>query len=492
MKNILSVVSPMSLGASIILASTSLAAIALEATETTVSTEAKSVIKAESTIKNQTGVFEKTLANGLKVIVKPDRRAPTVVAQIWYKVGSSYEFGGTTGLSHVLEHMMFKGTTKIATGKFSKIIAENGGRENAFTSKDYTAYFQQLEKSRLPISFELEADRMRNLILPEEEFSKELPVVMEERRMRTDDKPRSLTFEQFNATAHISSPYHHPVIGWMDDLKNMKVADLREWYQKWYAPNNATLVVVGDVEPEEVFVLAEKHYGPLKPSENIPSLKPRIEAPQFGERRITVKVPAKLPYLLIGYKVPSLNTAENKWEPYALEVLAGILSGGDSARLPKELVRKTQIAVSADVGYDLVSRQASLFIFDAIPSAKFTVADVEKALYAQIETLKTTLVTEKELQRIKAQVVASNVYEKDSIFYQAMSIGTLETVGLPWSVGEQYVDEVRSVTAEQVQLVAKKYFGEMQKTVAILEPIIESTPKSNKASVKHDSIPAGS
>ncbi len=415
-------------------------------------------------------IFESTLDNGLKILVKPDHRAPVVVAQIWYKVGSSYEVGGSTGLSHVLEHMMFKGTKKLAPGQFSKVIAANGGRENAFTGKDYTAYFQQLEKSRLPVSFELEADRMRNLTLPEEEFSKELPVVMEERRMRTDDKPRSLTYEQFNAIAYISSPYHHPIIGWMDDLKNMKVADLRAWYQKWYAPNNATLIVVGDVKPDEVFALAKKYYGPLKRSENIPELKPRIEAPQYGERRLTVKVPAKLPYLLIGYKVPSLNTIKEDWEPYALEVLAGILSGGDSARLPKELVRGKQMAASVDVSYDIISRQAGLFIFDAIPSAKFTVADVEKALYKQMEKVKIERVTEKELQRVKAQVVAGKVYERDSIFYQAMILGQLETVGLPWTMADEYADKIRAVTAEQVQAVAKKYFKDTQKTVAILEP----------------------
>ncbi len=415
-------------------------------------------------------IFESTLANGLKILVKPDHRAPVVVAQIWYKVGSSYEVGGSTGLSHVLEHMMFKGTAKLAPGKFSKVIAENGGRENAFTGKDYTAYFQQLEKSRLPVSFELEADRMRNLTLPEKEFSKELPVVMEERRLRTEDKPRSLTYEQFNAIAHISSPYHNPVIGWMDDLKNMKVADLAAWYKKWYAPNNATLIVVGDVEPEQVFALAKKHYGPLKSSSDIPELKPRIEAPQFGERRLTVKVPAKLPYLIIGYKVPSLKTAKDEWEVYALEVLAGILSGGDSARLPKELVRGTQIAASADVGYDTISRQSGLFTFDAIPSAKSTVADVEKALYEQMEKIKKELVTVKELQRVKAQVVAGDVYEKDSIFYQAMILGQLETVGLPWTKAGEYLDNIRAVTAEQVQQVAKKYFVDAQKTVAILEP----------------------
>jgi len=428
------------------------------------------VVAMAETEKQKPQVFESTLDNGLKVLVKPDHRAPVVVAQIWYKVGSSYEFGGTTGLSHILEHMMFKGTKKLGPGKFSKVIAENGGRENAFTGKDYTAYFQQLEKSRLPVSFELEADRMRNLTLPNEEFTKELPVVMEERRMRTEDKPRSLTYEQFSALAHISSPYHHPVIGWMDDLKNMKVEDLSAWYKKWYAPNNATLVVVGDVEPEAVFKLAKKYYGVLKPSKHIPKLKPRIEAPQYGERRLTVKLPAKLPYLIIGYKVPSLNTAKEEWETYALEVLAGILSGGDSARLPKALVRGSQIAASADVGYDMISRQSGLFIFDAIPSASSSVAEVEKALYAQIEKIKTELVTEKELQRVKAQVLAADVYEKDSIFYQAMSLGQLETVGLPWSIADEYLDKIRAVTAEQVQQVTKKYFNDMQKTVAILEP----------------------
>lgn len=421
--------------------------------------------------KDAPDVYEKTLENGLKVLVKPDHRAPVVVAQVWYKVGSSYEFGGTTGLSHMLEHMMFKGTKKIAPGKFSITIAENGGRENAFTNKDYTAYFQQLEKSRLPVSFELEADRMRNLTLPVEEFEKELPVVMEERRMRTDDKPRSKTYEQFIAAAFISSPYHHPVIGWMDDLKNMKIADLKAWYKKWYAPNNATLVVVGDVEPEAVFALAEKYYGPLKPSNNIPVLKPRLEAPQYGERRIKIKVPAKLPYLVFGYKVPSLKTAEKDWEPYALEVLAGILSGGDSARLPRQLVRKQQVAASIDTGYDLITRQSGLFIFDAIPSAKFSVDDVEKAIYKQIDLLKTTLVTEKELNRIKAQVVASDVYEKDSVFYQAMVLGQLETVGLPWSTANDYVAKVRAVTPEQIQQVVKKYFVDSQKTVAVLEPV---------------------
>ena len=418
---------------------------------------------------SESAVQEFTLKNGLKLLVKEDHRAPVVVTQIWYKVGASYEHNGITGVSHVLEHMMFKGTKKHGPGEFSKIIAENGGRENAFTGRDYTAYFQQLEKSRLPISFELEADRMRNLSLPPDHFKKELAVVIEERQMRTEDKPRALVYEKFNATAWVSSPYHQPIIGWMNDLQNLRVEDLKPWYARWYAPNNATLVVAGDVKADEVLKLAQKYFADIPPSELQP-LKPRIEAPQKGPRRITVRVPAKLPYLLMGYKVPVLKTAKDDWEPYALEVLAGILSGGNSARFPKELVRKQQIAVSADVGYNPYARQAEIFLLDATPAAGHSVEEVEQAILAQLQRLKDRPVTAQELARIKAQVVASKVYERDSLFYQAMQLGTLETVGLGWQRMDEYADRVRAITAEQVQQVAKKYLQEDSLTVAVLEP----------------------
>ncbi len=415
-------------------------------------------------------VHEFTLKNGLKLLVKEDHRAPVVVSQIWYKVGASYEHNGITGVSHVLEHMMFKGTAKHGPGEFSKIIAENGGRENAFTGRDYTAYFQQLEKSRLPISFEMEADRMRNLTLPPDQFKKELAVVIEERQMRTEDKPRSLVYEKFNAAAWISSPYHQPIIGWMNDLQNLTVEDLKPWYARWYAPNNATLVVAGDVNADEVNALAEKYFADI-PASDLQPVKPRIEPPQKGVRRISVRVPAKLPYLLMGYKVPVLKTAEQDWEPYALEVLAGILSGGNSARFPKELVRKQQIAVSADVGYNLYARQAEIFLLDATPAAGHSVEEVEAAILAQLQRLKDKPVTEQELARIKAQVVAGKVYERDSIFYQAMQLGTLETVGLGWQRMDEYADRVRAISAEQVQQVAKKYLLPDSLTVAVLEPL---------------------
>jgi len=415
-------------------------------------------------------VQEYQLENGLKLIVKEDHRAPVVVSQVWYKVGASYEHDGITGISHVLEHMMFKGTKDHAAGEFSRIISENGGSENAFTSQDYTAYFESLEKSRLPISFELEADRMRNLQLEEEEFRKERKVVMEERRLRIEDKPSSLTFEQFRATAYISSSYRIPTIGWMDDLENLQLADLQDWYERWYAPNNAIVVVVGDVQPATVLELAQQYFGPLKPEKLVPP-KPRIEPEQEGPRQVTVKVQAEVPYLVMGYKVPVLNTASEDWEPYALAVLAAVLDGGDSARLARELVRGSQVASSAGASYDLYDRQASLFLLDAVPAGSHSIDEIRMALLAQIKRLQDTPVEAEELERIKAQVVASDVYEQDSTFYQATQIGMLEAVGLDWSVADDYVRRIKGVTASQVQAVARKYLQEKQQTIAVLDPL---------------------
>lgn len=417
-------------------------------------------------------VQQRQLENGLKVIVKEDHRAPVVVSQVWYKVGSSYEYGGITGISHLLEHMMFKGTQKHGPGEFSRLVSENGGRENAFTGNDYTAYFESLEKSRLPIAFELESDRMRNLKLQEQEFTKEKQVVLEERRMRTDDQPRSKTFEHFMAVAYTNSPYRNPVIGWPADIKQLTLDDLKRWYRLWYAPNNATLVVVGDVQPAKVFSQANRWFGPLKPSE-IPPLKARTEVAQHGERRMEVHLPAKLPYLLIGYKVPVLASLpqEQMWEAYALNVLAGILDGGNSARFATRLIRGSQIAAEAGAGYDLYDRLPSLFLLDGTPSQGRTLDDLEKALLEQIESLQQTPVTPEELERVKTQETAEAIYERDSMFYQAMQIGMLETVGLGWQRMDEYVDRIKQVTAEQVQQVAKKYLVADRRTVGRLIPL---------------------
>ena len=428
-------------------------------------------------------ISEKTLANGLKIIVKPDHRAPVVISQVWYKVGASYESGGTTGVSHVLEHMMFKGTKKYPTGEFNKIISRNGGEDNAFTSQDYTAYYQKLEKSRLKVSFDLESDRMRGLLLPEEDFKKEVMVVMEERRWRTDDKPQSLMYEQFQATAFDNSGYHNPTIGWMDDLKNMTVADLSAWYQRYYAPNNAVVVVVGDVEPAAVFQLAEEYFAPLKPFA-IEKIKPRVEREQKGLKRIEMELEAKLPYLLMGYKVPVINTAEQAWEPYALDVLAGILDGGNSARLSKDLIRGSKIATSAGAGYSLDSRMQTLFLLDGVPAKGSTTEQLEEALLQQLQKLKTELVSKDELDRVKAQVISSAVYEQDSMFYQAMKIGAAETVGIGWPLEKKYVDNIKAVTAEQIQQVAKKYFIPTTLTIASLKPIVKNEQKAQESKIQ--------
>jgi zinc protease len=438
-------------------------------------------------------VHEYQLENGLKVLVKEDHRAPVVVTQIWYKVGGSYEHDGITGISHALEHMMFKGTEKFPAGEFSRIISENGGRDNAFTGPDYTAYFQTLEKSRLATSFELEADRMRFLTLPKEEFIKEIEVVKEERRWRTEDKPQSYVYEVMMATAYQTSPYRFPVVGWMQDLNNMTIEDLSDWYQKWYAPNNATLVIAGDVNPEEVYALAKKYFGPLPAGEPI-TMKVQEEVEQHGAKRIKVKRPAELPYLMMAYKTPvvkpgSEDQEQLDWEPYALEVLAGILDGGNSARISSRLVRGSEVAASAGAGYQMVSRLDNLFTMSGTPSKGKTIQELEVALRNEILDLQHNPVTEEELQRVKAQVISGDVYEKDSVFYQAMIIGTLETVGLSWQLADTYVERVKAVTAEQIMEVAKKYLIDDRLTVAELDPLpLEVTPRRRAGGGGHGRV----
>ncbi|NEV62792.1 M16 family metallopeptidase [Thiorhodococcus minor] len=414
-------------------------------------------------------VHERTLDNGLKILVKPNHRAPILTSQVWYKIGSSYEYGGITGVSHVLEHMMFKGTESLEPGEFSRIVAENGGEENAFTGRDFTAYYQNLAKDRLEVSFKLEADRMRHLALQEAEFLKELEVVKEERRMRTDDDPQSLTYERFNAAAFDASPYRNPVIGWASDLDQLKLADLKDWYRLWYAPNNAILVVAGDVEPDAVFALAEKYFGPL-PAEEIRAPKTRSEPEQRGEKRLRVQAPAKESYLLMGYKTPSVGDADEAWEPYALEILSSILDGGDSSRFARDLIRGKKIAASAGAGYSVFQRLPGLFLFEAVPAKGHNVEDVEQAIRAEIARVQSEPVSQDELERVRNQVVAAKVYEKDSLFYQAMILGRLETIGLDWELSETYVDALAAVTPEQIQAVAQKYLRPERLTVAVLDP----------------------
>jgi len=417
---------------------------------------------------------EKTLDNGMKIIVREDHRAPVVVSQVWYRIGATYEHDGISGVSHVLEHMMFKGTETLKPGEFSEIIAANGGRENAFTSKDFTAYFQRIASDRLEICLKLEADRMRNVIFLAEEFKKEVAVVQEERRWRVDNKPKSRLFEQFYATAFLSSPQRIPTIGWMDDLKNLEMQDAADWYKLWYAPNNATLVIVGDVQSEKVFELVEKYFADIKPSEISPP-KPRAEIEQEGERRINLYGQTSSPYLIMGYKTPVLKDfAGDVKDIYALDVLSGILDGGNSARVAKNMLRGKEIAVEAGTSYDAFDRLPGLFLFAGVPNKDATPATLEQAFNDEIRDLQEKPVSAQELERVKAQVIASKIFDRDSMYNMAMQIGMLDSVGLEWSLIDSYVDHIRSITADDIKRVANKYFDKNQLTVATLWPEKES------------------
>lgn len=415
------------------------------------------------------GVYERTLKNGLKVVVKEDHRAPVLVQQIWYKAGSMDEPSGVTGVAHVLEHMMFKGTKAVPAGEFSRQIAAAGGRENAFTSYDYTAYFQQLHQSKLALAMRLESDRMLNLQLSAAEFAKEVKVVMEERRWRTDDDAQSLLQEQLLANIYQQHPYRHPVIGWMSDLEALGVNDARAWYRRWYVPNNATLVVAGDVDAQSVFALAEKYYGRI-PARALPMRRDFLEPAQMGIRRLVVKAPAELPQIIMAYHAPVIRDSRQDWKPYALEILAGVLDGNASARLNQHLVREQQVASGVGAGYDSIARGPGLFTLEATPSAGKTVADVEAALRAEITALIEAGVNDGELRRVKAQVTASEVYKQDSLFYQAMQIGQLESIGLGHQAIPQMLAGLQAVTAEQVRAVAAEFLRDDNLTVAVLDP----------------------
>lgn len=435
----------------------------------------------------EAGTTEFRLSNGMRVIVKEDHRAPTVAHQVWYRVGGIDEVSGTTGVAHMLEHMMFKGTPKVGPGEFSRQVAALGGRENAMTNRDFTMYFQQIGKQHLARMMELEADRMANLIIRREDFDREMKVVMEERRLRTDDSPRGTVYEQLLATVYTAAAYRHPVIGWMDDLENMRVEDVRDWYRHWYVPNNAILVVAGDVKPDEVRAMAERTYGKLKPRA-LPVRKPQMEPPQKGAKRIWVKAPAENPYLVLAYKVPRLRDVEKDTDPYALEVLAAVLNGYDNARLTRELVRVQRLADDVNVGYDSINRGESLFVMDGTPANGHTTEEIERALRGEIDRIAREGVSEEELKRVKAQVVASQIYKRDSVFGQGMEIGVSEIAGISWRQIDRILERIREVTPEQVKAVAGRYFGEDNLTVATLlpQPIDPNKPKQQApAGLRH-------
>jgi zinc protease len=434
----------------------------------------------------QSAAQEHKLANGLRVIVKEDHRAPTVVHMVWYGAGSMDEVSGTSGVAHVLEHMMFKGTKTVKSGEFSRRIAAAGGRENAFTNRDYTAYFQQVPKAALPQMMQLEADRMSNLLVTETEFSREIKVVMEERRLRTEDQPRALVAEALNAEAYFAHPYRRPVIGWMNDLANMSYVDARNWYARWYVPDNAFVVVVGDVKADEVFALAQKYYGRIK-ARPLPERKPQLEPEQRGVHRVVVKAPAELPYLLMGWKCPVLRDVDQDWQPYALEVLAGVLDGNESARLNQSLVRNSRMASEVGADYDATARGPGMCFLEGTPSQGRSAAELETGLRAELARLVDDGVAEDELARVKAQVVASQIFKRDSIFSQAMEIGQFETAGLSHRDIDRVLERIKAVTAEQVRAAAKQYFVDDKLTVVVLDPqpLDQAKPRPAPPGMRH-------
>ena len=411
------------------------------------------------------------LNNGLKLIVREDHRAPTVAHMVWYRAGSMDEVNGRTGVAHVLEHMMFKGTEKVKAGEFSRLVAAVGGRENAFTSRDYTAYFQQVEKSKLDEVIKLEADRMSNLNFDDAEFLKEIQVVMEERRLRTEDNPSSLLNESLMATAYMSSPYRHPVVGWMNDLQNMTASDARDWYRSWYKPNNATVVISGDVDAKQVLSLVEKYYGAVAAQE-LPVRKPQLEPPQKGIKQVQVKAPADSPQLAMAWKAPRLEPGKlDDVEPYALELLTAVLDGYDNARLNRVLVKQEKVVNDVGVGYDMVSRGPELFVVNVSIAKGKTVTQAQSSIRRALEELKQKGILESELQRIKVRILSEQIYKRDSIFGQAMEIGSTEMAGFSWRDINYMLDKMQTITPEQVQAVAKKYLVDEGLTIAVLDPV---------------------
>jgi len=410
-------------------------------------------------------VFETTLSNGLKVLLLEEPKAPVVTVQIWYKVGSRNEVPGKTGLSHLLEHMMFKGTEKYGPKQFSRIVQRNGGQDNAFTSSDYTAYFENFAKEKVELALELEADRMRNLLLDPKEVLSERDVVMEERRLRSEDDPVAALGEEVEAVAFKVHPYRNPVIGWASDLEGLTREDLLEYYRTYYVPNNAVLVIVGDFKKEEILPKIETYFGAIPRGPEPPAVRVK-EPPQRGERRVFLKKEAELPFIYMAYHVPNLTHPDS----YALDVLETILSAGRSSRIYRSLVYERQLALFAGGDYLRISKDPNLFYFYASVMPGKGVEEVEKALDGEIERLKREPVSDRELQKAKNQLEASFLMGQDSIFALAMALGRYEVMG-SWRLWGEYLPGIRKVTKEDIMRVARTYLVEDNRTVGILIPV---------------------
>jgi len=427
-----------------------------------------------------TAVQQFTLANGLTVIVKPDRRAPTVAHMLWVRAGSIDEVDGTSGVAHALEHMMFKGTPSLKPGEFSRRVAALGGRDNAFTSRDATAYHQQVPADRLEAVMALEADRFANNRWDDAEFTKEIEVIKEERRQRTDESARGRFFEAFTATVFQTSPYRRPIIGWMNDLDAMTPQDVRDWHQRFYVPGNAAVVIAGDVDPARARALAEKHYGAI-PARALPARKPREEVVQHGPRRMEYRAVVDQPLVALAWKVPRYSGADDaaNRDALALAVLAAVLDGHSSARLNRALVQGEgtagkRIADGVGASYGLLGRGPATFTLTAAPARGVTPEMAAAALKAEIARIAREGVRESELQRVKTQWMANEVYKLDSVFAQAQELGSLWNLGLGVDGGDRLLQRLRGVTPAQVQDVARRHFADDQLTTGVLVPLAQA------------------
>ncbi len=409
------------------------------------------------------------LDNGLDVLVREDHRAPVITVMVWFKAGSIDEAPYETGLAHVLEHMMFKGSKRLDAGEFSRTVARFGGSDNAFTSYDFTAYFQQYEASRLPLALELEAERLKSLKIDDESFRRELQVVMEERRQRTDDKPTALAWEKFQAVARPGTGYAHPIIGWRDQLAQLQPQQARDWYDRFYVPGNATLVIAGDVTPEQVRPLVEKFFADLPRGETPPRPETTLNPPP-GERRMTLRLPVRVPALYMSYNVPSLTTADHQDDFYALTMLGGVLDGGTSARMESNLVRGQRLAAGLGAGYDGLQRGNGTFTITATPNPAVSLDQLEAAIKAEIKKIAEQPPSEAEMDRVRAGVLAEQIYQRDSVMGQAMELGTLSVLGLDWRLAGQFDDNLEAVTPEQVQQAARKWLVAERSAVAHVIP----------------------
>ena len=431
---------------------------------------------------DMSGRHEYKLENGLKIVVKEDHRAPVVMTQIWYRVGSADEPLDKGGISHVLEHMMFKGTTDVSSDDYERLIAKFGGVNNAFTSYDYTGYYELFPANRLPLALELEADRMTNLVFDDKAFAKEHQVVMEERRQRTDDNPISKAYESFRLLALPNSPKGESVIGPMSELESITLNDLKDWYKTWYAPNNATLVIVGDVEPTEVLTQVKRYFGELKPSA-LPK-RPAVNQKGFrGYQQVESEQAVQVPVLLMGYNVPSLVSAgaNNEKQAYALSLAQDVLDGGLSARLESRLVREQGLLTTVGTSYDLLDRGDGLFLIQATPREGVSLAQAQQAILSEIEKLKTDPIAADEIERAKTNTVTGLVYAQDSMEGQARMIGSLQSIGLDDRLLAKLPTKLDSVTIADIQAASKKYLVKDNLTVMHIIPPKETVNK-NKVS----------